>query len=438
MTTSSPKPISVPNVFANKPDPWSLTQLDADFTKMANSINDPINCSNYGVDTGSADAYAVNIPSAPSSYTDGLQIQFKAATSNTGMGSTVINVNSLGVVHIVYMNNAELPASVIVAGGIFSLIYSSALGKFQVMNPVIPIEAVLGGVPFQGIINGGFNYWQRGTSFSITGTALTQTADLWANHFGAGGAGTVQIGLNTVNSVISQSPYSMVIIQTSAIATTNPIAEYRMEGYQTLAGTTVTLQCQMAYDPGSGSGSIAVQFVQHGDNGVTTTTNVGTISNVLGGYSPYVRYVTFTVPPVTTGTEGPTAYCAIRFLFPTNKAFTLTLTMVKLDLWTMPLAWAQAIPSLELMNVQRHYQLGSLITGFATTNTGVYLQTYPYSTPMRIPPVVTATAVSATGFANATGTIVSAYNGFSETRTATATVVNGAWNTSFTAYAGLF
>ena len=86
--------------------------------------------SNYAVDTGAANAYAVSVGAvAVTSYTDGLTINFKAAFANTG--ASTVNVNALGLKTIGRADGTALLVGDIVAGQILAVSYNATTGKFQ-------------------------------------------------------------------------------------------------------------------------------------------------------------------------------------------------------------------------------------------------------------------------------------------------------------------
>ena len=81
----------------------------------------------YGVDTGSANTYAVALSPALSAYNDGTPVTFKAANANTG--ASTLNVNNLGNVDITRGGGA-LGGGEIVAGQDYTVIYNENAGQF--------------------------------------------------------------------------------------------------------------------------------------------------------------------------------------------------------------------------------------------------------------------------------------------------------------------
>jgi hypothetical protein len=91
----------------------------------------------YGDDTGSANAFAVDLDPAPSAYTEGLMVHFLATNNVTG--ATTLNVNSLGTKALLKEGGDALASGDIVADQMVSAIYDGADFRVlsAVMNPTI-------------------------------------------------------------------------------------------------------------------------------------------------------------------------------------------------------------------------------------------------------------------------------------------------------------
>jgi len=148
-----------------------------------------------GVDTGGANAYAINFTANFSSYTDGIIIYWIPSHSNTS-GST-INVNGLGPVSILNYDGSALFEGEIIANSPSTILYKG--GSFILLNTALAIAgtATLTGAGFSGSVTTNIS-WQRlgnivvarilsftgtsnSTSFSLSGLpaallpAITQT-----------------------------------------------------------------------------------------------------------------------------------------------------------------------------------------------------------------------------------------------------------------------
>ena len=86
----------------------------------------------FAADTGTANTYLVSLTHTPASYADGMVVNMRPKTTNTG--ASTINVNSLGVKSIKVLAGTDLSASDIIAGVPITLIYSSTTGYFHVVS----------------------------------------------------------------------------------------------------------------------------------------------------------------------------------------------------------------------------------------------------------------------------------------------------------------
>ncbi len=91
----------------------------------------------YAADTGTANTYAVTLSPAPSSYTTGMVVMFKATNANTS--ASTINVNSLGAKTIKKENDQDLESGDIEAGQVVALIYDGT--NFQMISEIANLLA---------------------------------------------------------------------------------------------------------------------------------------------------------------------------------------------------------------------------------------------------------------------------------------------------------
>ena len=86
----------------------------------------------YAADAGAADAYAITLSPAPTAYTTGMVIVFKANTINTG--AATINVNSLGAKDIRRNNGLVLANGDIQASQFNTIVYNGTY--FELQSPI--------------------------------------------------------------------------------------------------------------------------------------------------------------------------------------------------------------------------------------------------------------------------------------------------------------
>jgi len=96
----------------------------------------------YAADAGVTDAYAISLTPAPTAYTTGMKISFKANTANTG--AATLNVNSLGAKSIKKEQNEALETGDIKAGQIVTVVYDGTNFQLQSAQDLPVTQAELG------------------------------------------------------------------------------------------------------------------------------------------------------------------------------------------------------------------------------------------------------------------------------------------------------
>lgn len=94
----------------------------------------------YGVDVGTSNAYKITPTDAPTAYTDGMEVAFRASSTNTGAATFAIG--SLTAKPIKMEFNQALPASYIQSGQIVELRYDASNDWFQITNSRAPVSSV--------------------------------------------------------------------------------------------------------------------------------------------------------------------------------------------------------------------------------------------------------------------------------------------------------
>jgi hypothetical protein len=86
----------------------------------------------YAVDSSNTNTYAITLSPVPASLTAGMQFNVKFVHANTG--ASTLNVNGLGAVTITTVNGSALSSGVIVANGVYPLIYNGT--NFILLNVI--------------------------------------------------------------------------------------------------------------------------------------------------------------------------------------------------------------------------------------------------------------------------------------------------------------
>ena len=162
--------VTVPNIFATATTAIPLSQLDTNFNNVSSAINNAATYSNYAVDVGIANNYAITISGVDTTYVAGIRFQLKATNTNTN--SCSLNVNSQGTKGIVRTNGSDLPPGSIIAGSIVDVVYDGT--KFQLMNSEI------GGITTQSITTSAniFPNSDTATQFEVTALASSATFEV--------------------------------------------------------------------------------------------------------------------------------------------------------------------------------------------------------------------------------------------------------------------
>lgn len=84
----------------------------------------------YAADTGAADAYVVTLSPAPTAYSAGMRVHFKAANANTG--ASTLNVNALGLKNLKSYDGSDLPGNAIQPDDIVMAVYNGT--EFRVIG----------------------------------------------------------------------------------------------------------------------------------------------------------------------------------------------------------------------------------------------------------------------------------------------------------------
>ena len=292
----------------------------------------------------------------------------------------------------VYLNGALLVrgsdytatngTSIVLATGalVSDILTVIAAGTFTVANTYTQAQADAAFVAKNGyfaagknaIINGAFNVWQRGTSFTPTpGGGVIYTTDRFNTYNNGTGALTISQQALTPGSISGyESPYFLQAALASVGTTTGWNWVQPIENVQTFAGQTVTLSF---WAKSTNSATTTITFSQKFGSGGSS--QVDTNSSAITLTSTWTRYTaTVTLPSISGKTIG------------TGSSLTLTWNMgatvstygfwgVQLEAGSVATPFTTATGTLqgELAACQRYYYriTGNTMTGSAFTNSNV-------------------------------------------------------------------
>jgi len=117
----------VPKEIENIISTFGITLSDGDLNQLGKAIAGYVGTGDFFTDGGVANSVvlsAIGTQQAPTVYTNGMRVRFRAAATNTG--ATVINVNGIGSKKIRNQTDTALAAGDLVAGTQYELTYYSS------------------------------------------------------------------------------------------------------------------------------------------------------------------------------------------------------------------------------------------------------------------------------------------------------------------------
>jgi len=204
------------------------------------------------------------------------------------------------------------------------------------------------------LINGNFDLWQRGTSFT---TMNKYCADRWKH--GSPGTATVtrQAFALGQTDVPGEPQYFWRNQTTGAGAATATLIRQRIEGARTLAGQTVTWSFWARNDTVK---SFQVVVLQSFGTGGTPSGNVTVINQSQSIGTDWTRYIyTVGVPAITGKTVGTDNNDYIEFLIQETSSFStfiLDTAQWQVEKGSVASAFEQRPIGLELVLAQRYFE----------------------------------------------------------------------------------
>jgi hypothetical protein len=210
------------------------------------------------------------------------------------------------------------------------------------------------------IINGGFDYWQRGTSGFTSGGAYN--ADRWKFYQdGAGVTATITQQALTAGSIVgvdSAFCFQWSVTVAGSGATTNVLYSL-VENVQTFAGQTTVLSFYAKSDAtrtavaptvnqNFGSGGSATV-------GATVTATSGNPANLTTSWQRFSY--TVALPSITGKTVGTSSYLEVNIKLPINTTQVTQVVGVQLEVGSVPTQFSRAGGNIqgELAACQRYY-----------------------------------------------------------------------------------
>ena len=369
-----------------------------------------------------------------------MTIRLNGSTS----GYTEIDAPAVGA-----NNTVILPAANPATNG--SLLLGATSGQLSFSTD--PTVTSINGGPLAGfrnrIINGNFDFWQRGTSF----TGSEYGADRWTHgRVGTTHTATRQAFTLGQTAVPNEPTYFCRTVVSSVAGAGNDAVLYqRIEDVRTFAGQQVTVSFWAKVDA---TKNIAVELEQNFGTGGSPSAIVTTIgtTKVSIGTSWQKVTVTATVPSISGKTLGTNNdhFLLLQIWFDAGSSFnsrtdslgqqsgTFDIAQVQIEPGAVATPFEQRPIGTELSLCQRYYETGR-VSAFATaTNTHHLGAPCFYKVTKRAVPTVALVSVASIQFPGTVGSIqATTTTGFNEVRVADNSGANGQFQSDFTASAEL-
>jgi len=255
--------------------------------------------SQYAADAEASDAYAVTLDPVPSAYFDGMEVNFKANTANTGPAT--LNVNSLGAKTIKKRNDKDLKTGDIESGQIVKVIYDGTYFQMQSQIASIPNQKNF-------IINGCAQVNQRVTPYTL----VKDTYGICADRFYGMATGTaVTAGTLTHNisggASVGRTGFAFKFSNVTITGTGIIYFRYRMEAKDAVKfnGVNASFSAQVRHDVGSAIDyTIYIRKANAEDNfaAVTAISN-DTAQSVESGTNTEIKYEAIAMGSCGNGIE---------------------------------------------------------------------------------------------------------------------------------------
>lgn len=258
------------------------------------------------------------------------------------------------------------------------------------------------GVNFRNkIINGNFDIWQRGTSFTTAG----YSADRWSTSADTNSGWTVSRQAFTYGQTeVPNEPTYFLRFAISSGSLAGPVIQQRIEDVRTFAGKTVTATFYAKVSSGSTFTPGYLRMTQNFGSGGSAAAYVVANETVTALTSSWAKYTyTFNVPSIAGKTIGAGNYVTFMFRIPDSTTTTVDFAQVQVEEGTTATAFEQRPIGVELALCQRYLPVFSAPASSRFNAGYFYTSTVFYSNfVFQVPTRVTPTGIATTGSFNAT------------------------------------
>lgn len=366
-------------------------QNDAiNITQVQNNVANTL-----GTVAGTDTITAVATPTI-TSYTTGQIFYFEPANNNTGPAT--LNIDSVGA-KTIQKSGKDLIASELVSGQTVAVKYDGTQFQLIADEDFMSEARFINSPRKNAIINGNFDIWQRGTSFTLGGGVL-YTADRVGANTGVSGSATASRQSFTLGQtdVPNEPEYYFRHLQSVAASSEVVCYRQRIESVRTYAGQTVTLSFYAKADAAVDLTPVATQ--KFGTGG-TPSTDVITTLPIQSVVTTWQKFdITFDIPSISGKTIGTNSddNLEIDLRGPDSTLWTIDIAQVQLESGEVATNFEQRSVGEELALCQRYYQnIPSFRTpATATATTAAFGVSALLPTRMRTQPTLSTSNNSAT------------------------------------------
>jgi len=216
------------------------------------------------------------------------------------------------------------------------------------------------------IINGGFDVWQRGTSFSASGGSPIYTADRFTANMSGGSTVTSRQAFTAGQTDVPDNP-KYFLRYNCTVGNNNCGIHQRLEDISKLSGQTVTLSF-WAKGTNPSSGSFVSSWIQSFGSGGSSSYEWEAANGIVLTSDWQKFTITTTVPSVSGKTIGANNFLWVEVLRQAGTdtgtaAWTADIANVQLELGSVATEFEHRSYGEELALCQRYYQRWSGVSG---------------------------------------------------------------------------
>jgi hypothetical protein len=244
------------------------------------------------------------------------------------------------------------------------------------------------------IINGAFNVWQRGTTFTNLANFAYFADRFYSVSNNSGGSVTYTRQAFTGTDIpVAGAQYYMRTVGASPTGASFNVFGTKLENVQTLAGQTVTFSF---YAKADSARTVRPDFGQvFGTGGSSSVTTTGSNVSLTTSWARYSQ--TFTMPSISGKTIGTDSYIQIELIQPLNVSHTIEYYGFQLEAGSVATPFQTATGTIqgELAACQRYYYRANSSTAYGLVTTfGAAYSTTGCEQPMILPVTMRTTSTT--------------------------------------------